>query len=128
MSRGRLRPVTIRCSTICGCCAASVSGVSRIAKRRDLINSRTWPFSALRSVKDHPHQKIVREILEAMRQARGGEEKIIGLERIAAIAVYERASPPDHHITFVARVRLLRILSARCVKLHGQCPVLEDES
>jgi hypothetical protein len=92
------------------------------------MNSRTWPFSALRSVKDHPDQKIVGEILEAVLQSCRREEKITRLERIAAMAVDEHPMPANNDISFVARVRLLRIVSAWRVEFHRQRPVLEHES
>src|SRR5437763_14342803 len=67
-------------------------------------------------------------MLEAMRDARGGEEQIARRERLARVAADELACALRDHIDLIARVRLLRIMPARRVELNLQSAMREQEN
>src|SRR5215203_3768168 len=80
-------------------------------------------LTALGTVEDDPHRKVVREVLEAMLDACWYEQHVAWTEWAALGSVDEFAAPAHDHVQLVAGVRRLRVCTARRVDLDLHAPV-----
>ncbi len=101
----------------------------RAAKTLDLdatdIVSAWIAFAAFRSVKENPDGKIFTEILEPVFDAGRDKQHIIFLECLSRCAADELSGAVGDHINFIARMRRLRISSARGIEFSDERAVLE---
>src|SRR5215211_9305809 len=82
-------------------------------------------FSALWTVEDDPHHKVVREIFEAVLDAGWHEQYVARAEGMAVRPVDERPVSADDHVHFVAGMRRLRVGAAGRVDLDLHATVFE---
>ena len=87
---------------------------------------RSLLLAALRTIEEDPDEEVVAEILEAVLDPGGREEKISGFEGMALAGVEVGPSTLSHKINLVARVRSLRICFPGCVHFHFQRAMAED--
>src|SRR5215211_6854513 len=87
--------------------------------------AKSFGLPAFRAVEDDPHHKIVREIFEAVLDARWHEQYVAGAEGMAVRPVDERPVSTDHHVHFVAGMRRLRVGAAGRVDLDLHATVFE---
>src|ERR1051326_5123755 len=106
-------------------CAARVEQVSRT------INASIAPlrtFTALRTVKDYPDQKVLSEILKAMHFTRRGKKRVTGA-KLKALAFHRKpASTSYNNVKLIARMRLLQINALGRVDLNRQGAVAKEFS
>jgi len=110
----------------------SISGAGRV-KRRDASEAvqhfrlaAPIPFPAFGAVEEHPHEEIVAERFETVRDTRLDEEHVVRGDRMPMCAVDEPPVAARDDVRLVARMRLLEIGVAGCVQLDLQRSVLED--
>ena len=85
-------------------------------------------LAAFRPVEKHPHEQVIGEILETMREASRGEKEIIRAETHCCFAAHELAAPACNDVNFIACVRRLRVRTARGVHLDDEAAMRENLS
>src|ERR671920_1012942 len=86
-------------------------------------NAKSYSLPAFGTVEDNPHDKIVREALEAVLDVRRHEQDVSWAEGMALGSVDERPGSAYDHVQFVAGVWSLWICAAGSVDLHLHAPV-----
>src|SRR5438552_14296919 len=77
-------------------------------------------LSAFRSIEEHPDREVVGKVLEAVYDARLGEEHVVRSEPMPSSAVDEPTFASRNDVNLVTHMRRLRIVTARSVELDLQ--------
>ena len=83
-------------------------------------------LAAFRAVEENPKRKVIAEIFKTMFHPGGDEQEIVGPKLPTLARANEIAGAADDNVDLIARVRTLRIATARRLKFDGKCPTLEQ--
>src|SRR6266480_1489870 len=98
-----------------------IGRISQMRPTRSLLR-----LAAFRAVKENPERKVVAEVFKTMLHSRWDKQEIVRPKLPTLVGAEKIARTADNNIDFVTRVRSLRIATARRVKFHCKCPVLEQ--
>ena len=83
-------------------------------------------LAAFRAVEENPKRKVIAEIFKTMFYPGGDKQEIVRPKLPTLARANEIAGAADDNVDLIARVRTLRIATARRIQFHGKCSVLKQ--